>query len=263
VRNKKTRARRMYIGDLLGLAEGLGKGGFFLDPHASILWVKNVSDAGLSLHVFYGKGAQTLVTILRCSSDNLKTRLPQVSTLTSFSEMPGCDVRSRAAMTGFLMDNAEQLILPRLPENLESLHKEEEKIRTEALLAINADSALKEHLDMVHACLDTVHAFTLQYQKQTEDELTVQLLGIRLFNASASALALMLAGYYQNSVTMLRDLLETGFLIDYFAIDRPKIQEWRQSNEKERKRKFGPAKIRQAWMLMIKLRERRGLKFTS
>jgi hypothetical protein len=31
----------MYIGDLLGLAEGLGKWGFLLDPHASILWVKN------------------------------------------------------------------------------------------------------------------------------------------------------------------------------------------------------------------------------
>jgi hypothetical protein len=56
----------------------------------------------------------------------------------------------------------------------------------------------------------------------------------------------MLMGYYQNSVTMLRDLLETGFLIDYFAIDRPKIQERRQSNEKERKSKFAPAKIRQA-----------------
>jgi hypothetical protein len=35
VRNKKTRARRMCIGDLLGLAEGLGKCGFSLDPHAS------------------------------------------------------------------------------------------------------------------------------------------------------------------------------------------------------------------------------------
>jgi hypothetical protein len=27
----------MYIGDLLGLAEGLGKRGFFLNPHASNL----------------------------------------------------------------------------------------------------------------------------------------------------------------------------------------------------------------------------------
>jgi hypothetical protein len=41
----------------------------------------------------------------------------------------------------------------RAPDNLESLHKEEEKIRTEALLAIKADSALKEHLDMIHASL--------------------------------------------------------------------------------------------------------------
>jgi hypothetical protein len=41
MRNKKTRARRMCIGDLLGLAEDPGKCGFFLDPHTSILWVKN------------------------------------------------------------------------------------------------------------------------------------------------------------------------------------------------------------------------------
>ena len=31
---KKDGYRRMYIGDLLGLAEGLGKCGFFFDPHA-------------------------------------------------------------------------------------------------------------------------------------------------------------------------------------------------------------------------------------
>jgi hypothetical protein len=31
----------VYIGDLLGLAEGLGKCGFFLIPPVSKLWVKN------------------------------------------------------------------------------------------------------------------------------------------------------------------------------------------------------------------------------
>lgn len=54
---------------------------------------------------------------------------------------------------GFPKDHAGELIFPRAPDNLESLHKEEEKIRTEALLAIKADSALKEHLDMIHASL--------------------------------------------------------------------------------------------------------------
>jgi hypothetical protein len=55
-----------------------------------------------------------------------------------------------------------------------------------------------------------------------------------------------LAGYYQNSVTLQRDLLETGFLIDYLAIDRAKIQEWRESNDKELQKKFAPVKIREA-----------------
>ena len=58
----------------------------------------------------------------------------------------------------------------------------------------------------------------------TDDGLTIQLFGIRLFNASASALALMLAGYYQNSLTLLRDLLETGFLLHYFRANGPRAQ---------------------------------------
>lgn len=89
-----------------------------------------------------------------------------------------------------------QLSLPQLPDNLERLHKEEERIRTNALLAINADTALKYHMNMIHASMDVIHTFTHEYQKRTDDDLTIQLLGIRLFNASASALALMLAGYY-------------------------------------------------------------------
>jgi len=139
-----------------------------------------------------------------------------------------------------------QLILPRLPDNLESLHREEERLRTDALLAINADSALKDHMDIIHASMDVIFTFTHEHKKQTDDELTIQLLGIRLFNASASALALMLAGYYQNSATLLRDLLETGFLLHYFNIDSSKIHEWKCSDEKARRDKFSPVKIRQA-----------------
>jgi hypothetical protein len=142
--------------------------------------------------------------------------------------------------------NKLELILPHLPENLESLHKEEERIRIASLVAINADAALKEHLRMIEVSLDTLHAFTILHENRTEDELTIQQLGIRLFNAGTSALSLLLAGYYQNSVTLQRDLLETGFLIDYLAIDRAKIQEWRESNDKELQKKFAPVKIREA-----------------
>jgi hypothetical protein len=139
-----------------------------------------------------------------------------------------------------------QLILPQLPDNLESLHKEEERIRTNALLAINGDTALMDHMNMIHASMDVIHTFTNEYQKWTDDDLTIQLLGIRLFNASASGLALMLAGYYQNSLTLLRDLLETGFLLHYFAIDRSKINEWTCSDETTRHKNFRPVMIRDA-----------------
>ena len=143
------------------------------------------------------------------------------------------------------MSNPE-LILPRLPANLENLHKEDQRIRTEALLAIDADVASKDHVNLVEASLDAIHAFTKMHERRTEDELTVQLLGIRLFNATVSSFSLILGGYYQNSIMLLRDLLETGFLVDYLAIDRKKIQEWRGSTEKERHQKFAPFKIREA-----------------
>jgi hypothetical protein len=54
---------------------------------------------------------------------------------------------------------------------------------------------------------------------------------------------LLLAGHYQNSVTLQRDLSETGFFIDYLAIEWAKIREWKGSNDKERKEKFAPVKV--------------------
>ena len=98
---------------------------------------------------------------------------------------------------------------------------------------------------MIYDCLDTIYAFTKAHEKPSDDELTIQWLGIRLFNTCASSLKLMLAAYYQSSVMLLRDLLETGFLIDYFGIDRTKIRAWRQSTEKQRTETFSPFKVRE------------------
>ena len=137
------------------------------------------------------------------------------------------------------------LILPRLPEKLEKLHKEEERIWTESLLAINSEYTFLEHMDMIHVALDAIYVFTKMDVNRTDDDVTIQLLGLRLFNSSSSALALMLAGYYQSSVTLLRDILETGFLIDYLTFDQSKIKDWKLSNEKNQRR-FSPSAIRKA-----------------
>jgi hypothetical protein len=70
------------------------------------------------------------------------------------------------------------------------------------------------------------------------DELTVQSLGIRLFNSAAGAVQSLMAGYYQNSVMLHRDLLEVSFLLDYFHSNKERIAEWRQCTESERNKNF-------------------------
>jgi hypothetical protein len=110
-------------------------------------------------------------------------------------------------------------------DNIESAHEHEEKLRAEALTIIEANSGLKKRLVAVERALTLIFAFTHDYTHQSEDELTLQFLGIRLFNTSASALKLGLSGYYQPALSLLRDVLEVGFLIHYFRYLPEKIGE--------------------------------------
>lgn len=43
-----------------------------------------------------------------------------------------------------------KIITPWLPENLESLHKHEEELRTKSILEINADQNLKDQLIVLY-----------------------------------------------------------------------------------------------------------------
>lgn len=144
------------------------------------------------------------------------------------------------------MNDKSNLILPWLPENLESLNKQEEENRTQSILQINVDSKLKDHLEIVYASLNMLYDITISYKNQTDDELTIQYIGIRLFNSIVSSIKLLLAGYYQSSVILQRDILETGFLLDFFSIDQSKILDWKKSNNKQQSGKYRPSIIRKA-----------------
>ena len=101
-----------------------------------------------------------------------------------------------------------------------------------------------DHAAVIEHWMDVVFFFSIQYDTSDEDELTLQRLGIRLFNTSACALTLLLSGYYQNAGLQMRDILETGFLIDDFSIDRTRIKQWRESTDKQRKKHFAPVEVR-------------------
>lgn len=142
--------------------------------------------------------------------------------------------------------NTSEIITPWLTENLESLHKHEEEIRTKSILEINADLKLKDQLAIIQESLNMIFDLTKSYKNQTDDELTIQYIGVRLFNSVVSALKLLLSGYYQTSVIIQRDIMETGFLLDYFLTNKAKIHDWKTSSNKDRLKKYNPASIRQA-----------------
>jgi hypothetical protein len=93
--------------------------------------------------------------------------------------------------------------------------------------------------------LDVVHDLTKVHKHRDEDELTIQYLGIRLFNSIITSYEMMLGGYYQVSLALQRDIIEEGFLLDFFDTDRAQIRRWREADNDDRKKHFKQVRIRE------------------
>jgi hypothetical protein len=132
------------------------------------------------------------------------------------------------------------------PENFDLLHTGEEFIRAKTKEAIEATDNLLRHFNTVAKSMTLIDHFARGYTHAGDDELTIQLLGIRLFNSAAGAVQSLMGGYYQNSVMLQRDLLEVSFLLDYFRLNRALIAEWRRCDESARNRNFSAFKVRTA-----------------
>ena len=74
----------------------------------------------------------------------------------------------------------------------------------------------------------------------------MQVLGMRIFNAFGASLKLALSGYSQNSALIMRDVLETVFLLNLFWGDRALIKGWRFADKKARMKEFSPVKVRES-----------------
>ena len=130
-------------------------------------------------------------------------------------------------------------------ENLFTLHAHEETLRQKAYEFVEHDSQLESHLVVIEAAMDLAF-FLHTYPTEDEDMKVIQILGMRIFNAFGASLKLALSGYGQNSALIIRDILETAFLLDLFQTDAAKISCWRQAGDKERRKQFSPAKVRKA-----------------
>jgi hypothetical protein len=109
---------------------------------------------------------------------------------------------------------------------------------------IAGDPELFRRLHMIQKAMTLIFGYTIDHKSRSEDETTMQLLGIRLFNAAASSIKLALSGYYQTAFQQARDIMETGYLLDYFRTAPEQRKVWKHSDRKTRREVFGPVKIR-------------------
>jgi hypothetical protein len=129
--------------------------------------------------------------------------------------------------------------------SLATLYVQEERLRAEALKLVEADDSLIIHIRSIEEAMNLAYVLR-DYNTDSEDLKLIQLLGMRTFNAFATSLKLALSGYFQNSALIMRDILETAFLLDYFGSYPEKISIWRNSDKKARLKDFRPVKIREA-----------------
>src|SRR4051812_38397319 len=69
-------------------------------------------------------------------------------------------------------------------DNFTSLHRQEEELRARSLAAIGDDPARADHWRLVAEAMNLIYAFTHDHAHGSENELTLQYLGVRLFNAA-------------------------------------------------------------------------------
>lgn len=133
----------------------------------------------------------------------------------------------------------------RFPSNLLRLHDKEQSLREEALSIIQGDSKLELHLDVIERAM-TLAKIIVSHPSEDEDFKVIKMLSIRMFNAFGASLNLLFTGYHQKSAMIMRDVLETLFLMDLFKTDHTCIERWRFADDKRRRRDFSPIAVRKA-----------------
>lgn len=133
--------------------------------------------------------------------------------------------------------------MPSVPANLLLLHQGEEELRQRAVRMVEANADLADHLDITERAMDVLDMLRQHYQAD-DDERAISHLGIRVFNGFATAWKLMASGYYQAATLILRDIVETAYLVNAFHVDRTLIETWRKADRRALKRDFGPASVR-------------------
>jgi hypothetical protein len=126
--------------------------------------------------------------------------------------------------------------------NTSSIDKKEREITRKSKKWLKNSTQAKEYLKLYKLSnkfnYSLVHDFSY---KETEDELTIKYLGSRIFNFGIISYKALISGYYQVSFSLMREFVETQFLLDYFRTNKHEIGKWRTANNSERQKYFKPS----------------------
>jgi len=136
--------------------------------------------------------------------------------------------------------------LASIPENLSLLHGGEEDLRAKSVALIEASEDMSLHVSMIETCMDMMQYVRTNTPEMSEDQVIVALIGASVFNSMASAVKLLLGGYYQSSGLQIRYIMESGWLLDYLRTDPKLVQEWKSVSEDKREKVFAPWRVRDA-----------------
>lgn len=110
---------------------------------------------------------------------------------------------------------------------------------------IAANRELRDHVGLINAALDFIHRMVIAEPHKSDGHLILLRLSVRCFNSAAAALRLVRCGYWQPAFAVMRDLLETSFLLDLLSRDATEVTRWRTLPEGQRKKAFAPVKVRE------------------
>src|SRR3981189_3295321 len=93
------------------------------------------------------------------------------------------------------------------PQNFDRLAVGEDQIRQLSKAAIEASEDLSLHARMIEGALSMLAHMARRRPHSDEGDLVLQMLAARLFNSGASAMKLLMCGFYQSAVMVMRDIL--------------------------------------------------------
>ena len=130
-----------------------------------------------------------------------------------------------------------------IPRNLLNLQQQEKQFQFEVLHSINESPDLALHVSLIERAM-TLSRLLIMSPYEDDDFRIIKMLSIRVFNAFGASQLLLFSGYHQKSGMVMRDIIETVNLLDLFSSEPELIEQWRNADDRQRKKKFSPAAIR-------------------